>query len=65
MNAQISKVWNEKLDIYLGAKNMLNYKQDSPILASDEPFSDYFDASLIWGLVYGRKVYLELRYTFR
>jgi outer membrane receptor protein involved in Fe transport len=65
MNAQISKVWNEKLDIYLGAENLLNYTQSNPILSAENPQSDYFDASLIWGPIYGRKIYLGLRYTFR
>jgi outer membrane receptor for ferrienterochelin and colicin len=64
MNAQVSKVWNEKLDIYLGVENLLDYKQENPILASDQPFSDYFDASLVWGPIYGRKIYIGLRYTF-
>ncbi|HAG16860.1 MAG TPA: TonB-dependent receptor [Bacteroidales bacterium] len=65
MNAQISKVWNEKLDIYLGAENLLNYTQSNPILSAENPQSDYFDASLIWGPIYGLKIYLGLRYTFR
>jgi len=65
MNGQISKVWNEKLDIYLGVENLLNFKQEDPIVSVADPFSDFFDASMIWGPVFGRKVYLGLRYTLR
>ncbi|MFP4060767.1 MAG: TonB-dependent receptor domain-containing protein [Bacteroidales bacterium] len=62
-NAQISKSWNKGLfDIYSGVENMFNYKQQNPILASGDPFGDYFDSSMIWGPVFGRKIYVGLRY---
>ncbi|MFW5656536.1 MAG: TonB-dependent receptor [Bacteroidota bacterium] len=62
INAQISKMWNENLEIYAGAENLLGYKQKNPIVASGEPFSPYFDSSMIWGPVFGRKIYIGLRY---
>lgn len=65
MNAQVSKTWWERLEIYAGAENLLNYTQDNPIIASNEPFSDYFDSSLIWGPIFGRKIYFGLRYTMK
>lgn len=36
--------------------------QEDPVLASDDPFGPYFDASLIWGPVFGRKIYAGLRF---
>ncbi|NJM16643.1 MAG: TonB-dependent receptor, partial [Bacteroidales bacterium] len=57
MNAQVSKTWNEKFEIYLGAENLLNFKQNNAIIASQTPFSEYFDASMIWGPVFGREVF--------
>ncbi len=62
MNAQVTKVWNNKLDVYFGVENLLNFRQDNPILAADQPFSPYFDASMIWGPVFGRMSYLGLRF---
>jgi outer membrane receptor protein involved in Fe transport len=62
VNAQITKVWKEKFDVYLGTENLFNYKQENPIIAADNPFSESFDASLIWGPVMGRNVYLGIRY---
>jgi outer membrane receptor for ferrienterochelin and colicins len=62
LNAQITKVWKERFDVYLGSENLLNYKQENPIIAADQPFSEFFDASLIWGPVMGRNIYLGLRY---
>lgn len=65
MNAQITKVWNDKLEVYVGVENLLNYRQQNPILASDEPFGDYFDSSLVWGPIFGRNTYLGLRYRIK
>lgn len=62
MHAQISKSWKKKFDVYVGVENLLNYRQEDPILASDQPFGSYFDASLIWGPVFGRNTYLGLRF---
>jgi outer membrane receptor for ferrienterochelin and colicin len=62
MNAQVSKQWAKKFEIYVGAENLLNYRQDNPILASEDPFSPYFDSSLTWGPIFGRNMYLGLRY---
>ncbi|MFN3306715.1 MAG: TonB-dependent receptor plug domain-containing protein, partial [Candidatus Kapaibacteriota bacterium] len=50
-------------DLYLGAENIGNFKQINPIIAADKPFSNYFDGSIIWGPIDGRKVYVGLRYS--
>ena len=60
-NAQVSKGWLEKYEVYLGVENLFNYRQEDPILDSENPFSDYFDSSMIWGPVFGRNVYLGVR----
>ncbi|MBL0153825.1 MAG: TonB-dependent receptor [Chitinophagaceae bacterium] len=63
MNAQISKTLGKKrpMDFYLGAENLTNYMQHHPILASEDPFGNYFDASMIWGPVNGGMVYVGWR----
>jgi len=62
VNAQVSKTWEEQFEFYLGAENLFNYRQPNPILDSAQPFSPDFDASLIWGPVFGRMVYAGVRY---
>ena len=42
--------------------DVLEYKQDNPILNYENPSSDSFDASLIWAPVMGRRIYFGLRY---
>ncbi|MGQ9818755.1 MAG: hypothetical protein ACUVQ1_02350 [Candidatus Kapaibacteriales bacterium] len=52
----------ENFEIYVGIENLTNFKQKNPILAANNPFSPYFDSSIIWGPIYGRLVYLGARY---
>jgi outer membrane receptor for ferrienterochelin and colicins len=61
-SGQLSKRINERFEIYLGAENILNYKQSNPIIDAQNPFGEYFDASLVWGPVFGRKMYGGFRY---
>jgi len=63
MNAQISRTIGKKIpfDVYLGAENLGNYRQKEVLIAPDQPFGPYFDASLVWGPVTGRLVYIGFR----
>ena len=61
MNAQITKKWS-RLEVYVGGENLTDYKQQNPIIASDDPYSPYFDSSLVWGPIFGRMFYAGLRY---
>lgn len=61
LNAQITKNF-KKWNIYLGVENLTNFTQDNPIIAADDPFGDYFDASMLWGPILGRKFYLGVKF---
>ena len=63
MNAQIMKRWGTKWDIYLGVENLFDYKQSDAIIAADDPFGQYFDASIVWAPLFGTNVYLGFRYN--
>ncbi len=62
MNAQISKTF-KRWDAYIGIENLTNYTQQNPIIAAENPYGPYFDASMVWGPLSGRKVYLGFRYA--
>jgi outer membrane receptor protein involved in Fe transport len=51
-------------DWYLGVENALNYTQDEPIRSVENPFSEDFDAAMIWGPVMGRRIYSGIRVRF-
>ena len=60
VNAQVTKKI-DIVDLYFGAENLLDFRQSNPIIAADNPFGEYFDASLIWGPIEGRKFYFGVR----
>ena len=63
VNAQISKRWGKKWDVYLGAENIFNYKQADAIIAGNDAFSQYFDSSLTYAPLFGTNVYIGFRYN--
>lgn len=64
LNAQVTKFY-KRWEFYLGGENLTNYKQHNPIIASDDPFGPYFDASNIWGPISGVKIYAGVRYLLK
>ena len=63
MNAQIAKVFSKTFEVYIGGENLSNYKQENPILASDNPFGANFDSSIVYAPTLGSMYYVGLRYT--
>ena len=61
-NAQISKVWNDKFEIYIGGENIFNYRQENPITSADDTNSPFFDASQVWGPIFGANIYVGFRH---
>lgn len=64
LNAQITKKFR-RWEIYAGAENMLNYKQKDPIVASDNPFGEFFDATMVYAPITGAMGYLGVRFMLK
>jgi outer membrane receptor for ferrienterochelin and colicins len=64
-NGQITRVFSKHFEVYVGVENMGNYKQDPVIVDSENPYSPYFDAGLIWGPIFGREWYVGFRYMLK
>tara|TARA_B100000767_G_scaffold42772_1_gene36657 strand:+ start:8411 stop:10654 length:2244 start_codon:yes stop_codon:yes gene_type:complete len=62
LNTQITKVFSEKFEMYFGVENLTDLKQKNPILASDDPFGDSFDSTIIYAPIFGRMLYSGLRF---
>tara|TARA_B100001057_G_scaffold382138_1_gene388132 strand:- start:120 stop:2330 length:2211 start_codon:yes stop_codon:yes gene_type:complete len=60
-SAQFTKKF-EKTDIYIGAENLFNFKQENPIISWEDPFNEEFNIANIWGPTKGREIYLGLRF---
>jgi outer membrane receptor for ferrienterochelin and colicin/copper chaperone CopZ len=65
MSGQITKQFGSRWDVYIGAENISNFKQNPLIIAAAQPFSPYFDGSMIWGPVNGRMIYAGLRFKIK
>lgn len=65
LNAQATRVFSKQFEMYLGGENVLNYKQNNPILASADPFGAYFDSTIIHAPIQGINIYAGLRFNLK
>ena len=65
LNSQITYVIRKDLEVYLGGENLTNFIQRDAIAFAENPSDERFDASLIWGPVFGRMGYVGMRWTIR
>ncbi|MBK9283651.1 MAG: TonB-dependent receptor plug domain-containing protein [Sphingobacteriaceae bacterium] len=61
----LHKFNNSEFNAYLGVENALDFKQLQPIVASAAPYSKYFDAAMTWGPIYGRMLYIGIRFKIK
>lgn len=62
LNSQVTRDFSKNFSFYLGVENLLNFKQDNPIISSDDTSNQLFDASVIWAPVFGRNIYVGFRW---
>lgn len=61
-NVQITTKINEKLQIYGGLKNLLNFIPQNPLFNPSQPFSDTFDTAYGFAPIQGIRGFLGLRW---
>ncbi len=62
LNAQVTKVFSPKFEIYLGGENITNVRQNNPILGANDPFGSNFDTTFVYGPIFGSMYYTGIRY---
>lgn len=62
LNSQITYNF-KRISFYIGGENLLNVIQDNAIIAADDPFGSYFDATQIWAPIYGFNIYAGLHFS--
>jgi outer membrane receptor for ferrienterochelin and colicin len=60
IHLNVQRSW-ESFDIYGGIENLLDFRQDNPIMNAANPFKPYFEPGFAWGPVKGREFYAGLR----
>src|SRR5690554_850322 len=64
-NMQLTRNFNHRWSVYAGVENILDYRQSNPIIDAENPFGNNFDASMVWGPIFGRTVYGGLRFRIQ
>lgn len=64
LNAQITFKWKQ-WEVYIGGENLINFTQKNPIIAGDQPFSNQYDASLLWGPIRGAMAFTGVRFVMK
>ncbi|MCX6285943.1 MAG: TonB-dependent receptor [Bacteroidetes bacterium] len=62
--AQVTKKFRN-FEIYIGGENLLNVRQENPIVEYFKPYHTHFDASMAWGPVVGITGYAGIRLTIK
>ena len=62
LNAQITKVFSNQFEIYIGGENITNERQNNPILGAQNPFGSNFDSTFVYGPIFGSMYYAGLRF---
>jgi outer membrane receptor for ferrienterochelin and colicins len=65
MNTQITRTFSSTFEMYIGAENIGNYRQEKAILGADNPFGSNFDTSIIYAPVFGQMYYAGLRFKIK
>jgi len=65
-HVQVSKFFNKKATnaFYFGAENLFNFMQENAIVNAANPWAKNFDASAIWGPIFGTMWYAGIRWRF-
>ncbi|MGB0769556.1 MAG: TonB-dependent receptor [Flavobacteriaceae bacterium] len=62
LNAQVTKVFSDQFEVYLGGENITNVRQENPILSANNPFGANFDSTFVYGPIFGDMYYAGLRF---
>lgn len=61
VNAQYTHNF-KKFELYAGCENIVDFRQERPIIGWRDPFGQFFDTSLVWGPTRGREFYFGVRF---
>ena len=62
INSQLTRIFSQKFEVYIGGENLNNYKQDNPIIFASDPFNKDFDGSIVHGPIFGSSIYMGFRF---
>lgn len=60
LSAQITRLFRH-FSVYVGGENLTGFKQKNPIINADNPWSNTFDPTLVYGPIQGAMAYAGIR----
>lgn len=63
VHGQLNFIPNKNFDIYIGSENIFSFTQQYRIVQYENPNSPQFDASMIWGPLDYRRLYIGFKYS--
>lgn len=60
LSAQITR-WFRHFSVYVGGENLTGFKQKNPIINAENPWSNTFDPTLVYGPIQGAMAYAGIR----
>jgi len=60
LSAQITREFRY-FSLYIGGENLTGFKQKNPIIGANDPYSETFDATMVWGPTEGAMAYIGFR----
>ncbi|MBR1465191.1 MAG: TonB-dependent receptor [Bacteroidaceae bacterium] len=60
LNAQVTR-WFRHFSVYVGGENLTGFRQKHNIINADNPWTDEFEPTLVWGPVHGAIAYMGVR----
>ena len=63
LNAQITRNFRH-FSVYIGGENLTGYSQKNPIIDASNPWSDNFDATMVYAPIHGAMAYIGFRCNF-
>lgn len=55
----------KKFEVYTGAENIFDFRQNKPIIGWQDPFGQHFDTQFAWGPTRGREWYAGVRFIIK
>ena len=60
LSAQITR-WFRHFSVYIGGENLTGFRQKQTIINAEDPWSNNFDPTMVWGPVHGAMFYAGVR----
>lgn len=62
LSMQVTRYFR-RWSVYIGGENLTNFRQKNAIVGAADPWSDNFDATMVWGPMHGAKAYIGVRFN--